>query len=978
MKQTKVSYFPFPFVFLHSLSETSVHKLYICLLLVCNLFMRIFNPRETLVRRWDKVLLVTSAAAVLIDPLFLYILRINYRTREKHLMIGFDEALLIAATTFRSIADVLCGLVRVFFKFRTAFPAHSSRAISRVELVDDASAIARRYFTSFVLVDFLALLPLPQVIVVVGLISRNTRRIRLLTPAITWLHLVLSLQLVPRLVRFYQLYQDVVKSSYAIKNAAFVRTSITIFLYITAAHVVGAFWYSFSIRREMDCWGSACRHHAGCDYTAMLTFGNDGKDNWSFLNRTCPKGGAESGFDYGMFADAVKSGVLESTDFDKKLLYSFWWGLQSLSTLGQNVKPSINSLEICFALCIFIAGLLLFSQVIGIIQTRMLTSTIRMEEMKMKWEDVEKWMSSHFIPRELQRRLRRHQEYRWRTDQGVDFNHVLDNVPKDLRRDVKRHLWLPLLMRVPLFGNMDEHMLDAMCDRLKPALYTEGSYIVREDDPVDEMIFILKGKLESVTTNGGMVGFFNAVYLKSGDFCGEEILTYVLTPNPVSSLGYSTRTVRAVTEVEAFALAADDLKLVASQFLSQISTERFRRTFRFYSQQWRTWAACFIQAAWRRYSKKKKLEEGKLQAEAAMARPGGNLPSIGATIYASRCFTFTSFVFVDFLALLPLSQVTVVVGFSSIDTRRIRLLTPAMTWLHLVLFIQWVPRLVRFYQLYQDVVVKSSYAIRKAAFVWTLITIFFTLLLLITLGQNVKPSINSLEICFALCIFIAGLLLFTQVIGLIQVPIFVNMDEYMLDALCDLIKPAFYTEGSCIIREEDPVDEMLFIMIGKLKSDTTNGGMVGFYNTVYLESGDFCGEEIMTYVLTPNPVSSLVFSTRTVRAYTEVEGFTLAMDDLKLVVAQFHSHVSTQQFRHTFRFYSQQWRTWAACIIQAAWRRYNNKKKKLEEGKVQVEAAMVRPGRNLSRIGAAIHASRFVASALRVIRRNPTRYARIS
>ncbi|CAN1751227.1 Cyclic nucleotide-gated ion channel 1 [Linum perenne] len=664
MKQTKVSYFPFPFVFLHSLSETSVHKLYICLLLVCNLFMRIFNPRETLVRRWDKVLLVTSAAAVLIDPLFLYILRINYRTREKHLMIGFDEALLIAATTFRSIADVLCGLVRVFFKFRTAFPAHSSRAISRVELVDDASAIARRYFTSFVLVDFLALLPLPQVIVVVGLISRNTRRIRLLTPAITWLHLVLSLQLVPRLVRFYQLYQDVVKSSYAIKNAAFVRTSITIFLYITAAHVVGAFWYSFSIRREMDCWGSACRHHAGCDYTAMLTFGNDGKDNWSFLNRTCPKGGAESGFDYGMFADAVKSGVLESTDFDKKLLYSFWWGLQSLSTLGQNVKPSINSLEICFALCIFIAGLLLFSQVIGIIQTRMLTSTIRMEEMKMKWEDVEKWMSSHFIPRELQRRLRRHQEYRWRTDQGVDFNHVLDNVPKDLRRDVKRHLWLPLLMRVPLFGNMDEHMLDAMCDRLKPALYTEGSYIVREDDPVDEMIFILKGKLESVTTNGGMVGFFNAVYLKSGDFCGEEILTYVLTPNPVSSLGYSTRTVRAVTEVEAFALAADDLKLVASQFLSQISTERFRRTFRFYSQQWRTWAACFIQAAWRRYSKKKKLEEGKLQAEAAMARPGGNLPSIGATIYASRCFTFTSFVFVDFLALLPLSQKN-----QTVDTR---------------------------------------------------------------------------------------------------------------------------------------------------------------------------------------------------------------------------------------------------------------------------------------------------------------------
>eukprot|EP00268_Persea_americana_P044979 TRINITY_DN45631_c1_g1_i1.p1 TRINITY_DN45631_c1_g1~~TRINITY_DN45631_c1_g1_i1.p1 ORF type:complete len:225 (-),score=49.59 TRINITY_DN45631_c1_g1_i1:176-760(-) len=152
------------------------------------------------------------------------------------------------------------------------------------------------------------------------------------------------------------------------------------------------------------------------------------------------------------------------------------------------------------------------------------------------------------------------------------------------------------------------------------------------------MLFIMRGKLESVTTNGGRTGFFNSHFLKAGDFCGEELLTWALDPHSSSNLPTSTRTVRAFSEVEAFALKADDLKFVASQF-RRLHSKQLRHTFRFYSQQWRTWAACFIQAAWRRYSKKKLEEslhgeEGRLQA--ALAKGGGSSPSLGATIYASR------------------------------------------------------------------------------------------------------------------------------------------------------------------------------------------------------------------------------------------------------------------------------------------------------------------------------------------------------
>ena len=194
-----------------------------------------------------------------------------------------------------------------------------------------------------------------------------------------------------------------------------------------------------------------------------------------------------------------------------------------------------------------------------------------------------------------------------------------------------------LALQVPLFESMDERLLDAICERLQPCLFTENTYIVREGDPVDEMLFIIRGRLESVTTDGGRSGFFNRTFLKETDFCGEELLTWALDPKSGSNLPSSTRTVKTLAEVEAFALISEDLKFVASQF-RRLHSRQVQPTFRFYSQQWRTWAACFIQAAWRRYCKRKIMElRRKEECEGARNNAsGGGSYSIGATFLASR------------------------------------------------------------------------------------------------------------------------------------------------------------------------------------------------------------------------------------------------------------------------------------------------------------------------------------------------------
>lgn len=167
---------------------------------------------------------------------------------------------------------------------------------------------------------------------------------------------------------------------------------------------------------------------------------------------------------------------------------------------------------------------------------------------------------------------------------------------------------LCLEFQVPFFSQMDDQLLDAICERLVSTLSTEGTCIVREGDPVTEMLFIIRGRLESSTTNGGRTGFFNSITLRPGDFCGEELLAWALLPKSTVNLPSSTRTVKALVEVEAFALQAEDLKFVSNQF-RRLHSKKLQHTFRFYSHHWRTWAACFIQAAWRRFKRRKMAKD---------------------------------------------------------------------------------------------------------------------------------------------------------------------------------------------------------------------------------------------------------------------------------------------------------------------------------------------------------------------------------
>lgn len=85
---------------------------------------------------------------------------------------------------------------------------------------------------------------------------------------------------------------------------------------------------------------------------------------------------------------------------------------------------------------------------VGLLQTYLQSASGHIEEMRVKRRDTEQWMAYRHLPEHIKERISRHDQYRWQETQGVDEEGLLINLPKDLRRDIKRHLCLSLLMRV--------------------------------------------------------------------------------------------------------------------------------------------------------------------------------------------------------------------------------------------------------------------------------------------------------------------------------------------------------------------------------------------------------------------------------------------------------------------------------------------------------------------------------------------------
>nr|QBC74500.1 cyclic nucleotide-gated ion channel 4-like [Hippeastrum hybrid cultivar] len=562
-------------------------------------------------QEWNRAYLLTCAAGLIVDPLFLYTLSIS----GPMMCLFIDGWFAVTVTVARCMIDAL-HVCNAWVKVRDMgccqYDARQMHGEGDVEAKLYKKGSLSLKSKKGLLLDLFVILPVMQVVLWVAApaLIRNGST----TVVMTVFLIMFLFQYLPKIYHSVRFLRSMQNSSGYIFGTIWWGIALNLIAYFVASHAVGACWYLLGIQRAAKCLKEQCMQAKGCVVTTtacvnpmyygrMTRITDGGRLNWAqnaLTRSTCLN--SSDKFQYGAYKWTVQ--LVTNTNRLEKILLPIFWGLMTLSTFG-NLESTTEWLEIVFNIIIITGGLILVTMLIGNIKVFLNATTSKKQSLHLRMRSMDWWMKKKNLPQGFRQRVRQYERQRWAAMRGVDESKMVRNLPEGLRRDIKYHLCLDLVRQVPLFQHMDELVLENICDRVKSLIFPKGEIITREGDPVQRMIFVVRGHLQSSQMLRD--GVKSYCMLGPGNFSGDELLSWCLRRPFIERLPPSSSTLITLETTEAFGLEASDVKYVTQHFRYTFVNEKVRRSARYYSPGWRTWAAVAIQLAWRRYRHRKTL-----------------------------------------------------------------------------------------------------------------------------------------------------------------------------------------------------------------------------------------------------------------------------------------------------------------------------------------------------------------------------------
>ncbi|XP_021726012.1 cyclic nucleotide-gated ion channel 4-like isoform X2 [Chenopodium quinoa] len=560
----------------------------------------VLDPRATWVQEWNRIFLLVCVTGLFVDPLFFYALSIS----EAYLCLFVDGWFAIMVTVLRCMTDVM-HVWNMWLQLKMA--KHPPYRGGNGDM-SFARRVAIGYFKAKYgfFFDLYVILPLPQIVlwvVIPFLVRRGSTN-----AVITVLLIMFLFQYLPKIYHSVCLLRRMQKFSGYVFGTIWWGFALNMIVYFVASHAAGACWYLLGFQRVTECLKDECSKMHGCSakmlasqepiyygYKALIK--DHGRNFWA-SNRTARSNCLESynNYEYGAYKWVIY--LVSNNNRFEKILMPIFWGLMTMSTFG-NLESTAEWLESLFVIIVLTTGLLLVTMLIGNIKVFLHATTSKKQAMQLRMRNIEWWMKKRKLPNKLKQRVRNYEWQRWAAMRGVDECEMIRNLPEGLRRDIKYHLCLDLVKQVPLFQHMDNLVLENICDRVKSLVFTKGETITKEGDPVRRMLFIVRGHLQS--SQFLRDGVKSCCMLGPGNFSGDELLSWCLRRPFIERLPPSSSTLVTLETTEAFGLEAEDVKYVTQHFRYTFVNEKVKRSARYYSPGWRTWAAVAIQLAWRRY-----------------------------------------------------------------------------------------------------------------------------------------------------------------------------------------------------------------------------------------------------------------------------------------------------------------------------------------------------------------------------------------
>ena len=243
------------------------------------------------------------------------------------------------------------------------------------------------------------------------------------------------------------------------------------------------------------------------------------------------------------------TGATASTDV--QYLYSVYWALTTLTTVGYGDIVPANNAERTYALGSLLIGALVFGYMLSSIGDLLSNVDKNAVKLDAKLDEVKDFTRWHKMHPDLAARVRRYFEYFVSRKSAMDEEEIIANLAPGLRREVVAHLLQKTSARLPMFSPdycsyADEEFQLEVHPLLKPVVYEAGELVVRKGSMGEDLYYLNRGVVSACSALDTRILF---PITETGSFFGEHILC-----NQPSDITY-----KALTRSEFLCLSKRDL-----------------------------------------------------------------------------------------------------------------------------------------------------------------------------------------------------------------------------------------------------------------------------------------------------------------------------------------------------------------------------------------------------------------------------------
>jgi len=229
-------------------------------------------------------------------------------------------------------------------------------------------------------------------------------------------------------------------------------------------------------------------------------------------------------------------GSAEYGDVSQQYLFSVYWALTTLTTVGYGDITPTNTMERYYCLFAMLIGAMMFGYMMSTIGSMVTQLDRQAAIVEDRMDAVKEWLTSRNMPRALHIRVRKYYEYYYSRKSAFDEEEIVSGLTPALRTEVTALLLRDSLGHFPLLARLGVSFQHEVYPRLKPVAYANQDVIYAKGAPPDDIFFLRKGLVDVCSTGKGT----NVLYrVTQGQYFGEEALTHERRASTTLSNGWT-------------------------------------------------------------------------------------------------------------------------------------------------------------------------------------------------------------------------------------------------------------------------------------------------------------------------------------------------------------------------------------------------------------------------------------------------------